>query len=515
MRGYEWMPRKVAALMVKFISNYRIEVLALILVATFALGARIGAAPLVDWDEATYAEVAHEAVASGHYLNLSWNGAPYLKKPPLLFWMQAGSFKAFGESEFSARLPSVLMGVGTVLLIYLMAAAAAGRIAGIFSALIPLGFYFFIARGGREAATDAPLLFFSTLAMFALIKKTPRWLALAGAACGMAILSKGLAGMIPAIVAVLAAAIIPELREIGFSGIGIFAVAAAVVAAPWYTYQAVHNHSMFWSVFVGQETVARVVSHLEDRRQSATYTLSVYFQEIRFLWPVFLSALTFAAAWSRAGVRAALRRVPSAFALWGLWFAVAMGAACVVQTRLPWYILPALIPTALLAGSVFAGALQYRGRFGPLVCSSAVIALVILAVQTPNRWREIEENFQAQRDQSLASYTMARRAHALAIEGSELYFGGRMPLPTLVYYSQLRCNFVAPMGEAKLEYTADDFAAPAVAADDLVIVDSSGNTVNVSNYRTEWLIDSYARVAPSGRWRRPVAWRSPPVYSVP
>lgn len=513
------MPRKIAALaltsMVKLFSSYRIEMFALILVGLFALGTRIGQAPLVDWDEATYAEVAHEAVASGRYVNLTWNGAPYLKKPPILFWMEALSFKAFGESEFSARLPSVLMGVGTMLMIYLMAAAAAGRVAGIFSALIPLGFYFFIARGGREAATDAPLLFFSTLAMFSLIKKRRRWLLLAGAACGMAVLSKGLAGMIPAIVAVVAAMVIPELREIGISGVGIFAVAAAAIAAPWYAYQAVHNHSIFWSVFVGQETVARVVSHLEDRRQSATYTLSVYLQETRFLWPLLIPASALAAAWSREGVRATLRKIPPAFALWGLWFAVAMSAACVVQTRLPWYILPALIPTALLAGGALAGALQYRGRYGPLVCASAAIAIAILAVQTPRRWREIDESFQAQRDVSLASYTMARRAHALAIEGAELYFGGRMPLPTLVYYSQLKCNFVAPMGNAKLEYTADDLAAQAVAADDLVIVDSSGNTVNVSNYQTEWLIDSYAKVAPSGRRLRPVRWLRSEGYSVP
>jgi len=37
-----------------------------------------------------------------------------------------GSFKALGESELAARLPSVLMGVGTLLLIYLTARMVRG-----------------------------------------------------------------------------------------------------------------------------------------------------------------------------------------------------------------------------------------------------------------------------------------------------------------------------------------------------------------------------------------------------
>ena len=172
--------RNFAALIARIFSAHRIEIAAVIAAGFLALGAQVNDAPLVDWDEATYAEVAHEAVASGHYLDLTWNGAPYLKKPPMLFWMAALSFKTFGESEFSARLPSVLAGAGTLILIYLAGAAAAGRIAGILSALIPLGFYFFIARGGREAATDAPLLFFSTLAIWSALRARarPGWLAL-------------------------------------------------------------------------------------------------------------------------------------------------------------------------------------------------------------------------------------------------------------------------------------------------------------------------------------------------
>src|SRR5579862_5122950 len=101
----------------------RIELVLVLSLGLMALAPKIGGSPLIDWDEATYAEVTHEAVTSGHYLDFTWNGAPYMKKPPLLFWMMAASFKTLGENEFAARLPSMLMGLGTLMLIYFSAAA--------------------------------------------------------------------------------------------------------------------------------------------------------------------------------------------------------------------------------------------------------------------------------------------------------------------------------------------------------------------------------------------------------
>ncbi|MGH7779570.1 MAG: ArnT family glycosyltransferase, partial [Candidatus Binataceae bacterium] len=177
------------------LAKHRLEIAAIVAIGFLALSAHISDAPLIDWDEATYAQVAHETIRNHDYLNLTWNGDPYLKKPPMLFWMISLSFNSFRECETAARLPSVLLGTLTLVLLYFAANAVAGRGAGIFAALIPLGFYFFIARGGREAATDAPLIFFMTLSILALTRarKNRAWMILAGAACGLAILSKGLA----------------------------------------------------------------------------------------------------------------------------------------------------------------------------------------------------------------------------------------------------------------------------------------------------------------------------------
>ncbi len=341
----------------KLFATHRIAII--VAIGFLALSAHMSDAPLIDWDEATYAEVAHEAVQNHDYLNLTWNGDPYLKKPPMLFWMMALSFKTFREGEIAARLPSMLLGTLTMVLLYFAASTVAGRGAGILAAILPLGFYFFIARGGREAATDAPMLFFMTLSVLAITRaRTHRaWMILAGAACGFAILSKGLAGAIPAIVAIGAVAMIPAYREVGVQGLAIFFVSAAIVASPWYLYAAAANRSAFWSVFVGQETLARVTSHLEDHQRDLGFTIDTLYREICWLWPVLIPAAVLAIDSLRAGRRAALKRIPPDAAVWALWLAIAIAAACAVQTRLPWYILPALMPIALIAGSAIGAAL--------------------------------------------------------------------------------------------------------------------------------------------------------------
>ena len=56
-------------------------------------------------------------IESGNYVVPQIGGEPYLRKPPLVNWLVAGSFKLFGvRNEWTARLPSVLavLAVATV-----------------------------------------------------------------------------------------------------------------------------------------------------------------------------------------------------------------------------------------------------------------------------------------------------------------------------------------------------------------------------------------------------------------
>ena len=59
-------------------------------------------------DEARYAEVAREMLASGNYIVPHLNYVPYVEKPPMLYWTCALALRLFGINEFAARFINAL-----------------------------------------------------------------------------------------------------------------------------------------------------------------------------------------------------------------------------------------------------------------------------------------------------------------------------------------------------------------------------------------------------------------------
>src|SRR5438067_1418660 len=76
---------------------------------------RLGDVPLIGPDEPRYARVAVEMERSHDLVTPTLQGAPWLEKPALYYWLAAACYASLGEHEAAARLPSVaalLMMVG-------------------------------------------------------------------------------------------------------------------------------------------------------------------------------------------------------------------------------------------------------------------------------------------------------------------------------------------------------------------------------------------------------------------
>lgn len=69
---------------------------------------RMSYLPLIDPDEAHYAQITREMRSLGDYLVPRIDGVPIIDKPALFHWLQAGSFAIFGETEFAARFPTAM-----------------------------------------------------------------------------------------------------------------------------------------------------------------------------------------------------------------------------------------------------------------------------------------------------------------------------------------------------------------------------------------------------------------------
>jgi 4-amino-4-deoxy-L-arabinose transferase-like glycosyltransferase len=170
----------------------------------------------------------------------------YFSKPPLIAWIIRATTSMFGDSEWAIRLAMPLLHGCAALLLFAIARASFPQrpVVAFWSALAYLTLPG-VSYSSGLASTDAPLLFFWALALFAFIRGVQtnawRWALVCGVALGFGILAK-YAMLFFAVSAVLAAIAKPDIRKfvIGWGGV-VVALVAAVIVAPNVAWNASHH----------------------------------------------------------------------------------------------------------------------------------------------------------------------------------------------------------------------------------------------------------------------------------
>jgi len=347
----------------------------------------LGRLPLLGRDESLYAEAAREMFARGDWITPRVNGGPFFEKPPLYYWLAWMSYSAFGVSPFAARLPAALMAVVTVVLTAAAGARVWGARAGLLAG-VALATSLQIALIGRMGIMDVPLTCLTTLALFAYA----RWRTATGSALialgggfglcvGLAVLLKGMAGLLPVAIAAVHALIfrrygpesLPSTRGWGAFARGssvVIAVALFVaVALPWFYLMGDRHGESFGSTLLLREHLTRMAEPMQGHGGPFFY-YAVCIVVSFFPWVMFLPP---ALASRRA-------ETESARALWRslliVWFAVVLIPFSLIQTKLPGYVTPLFPAMAMLVGVELDRRLRAPGR-APWV---AVIAgAVVLA----------------------------------------------------------------------------------------------------------------------------------------
>ena len=179
---------------------------ALILLTAVMLLPGYGAFPMWLWDESRNANNAIEMVANGHWLVTTYNGLPdhWNTKPPLLIWMVAALLKAGLPPLLALRLPSAMATAAIVVVLFAYCRLVlSDRLAGIAAAVLVLASTLFVGpHVARTGDYDALLSLFLLLQVIAFERylntagpRRHRWLALAGAALALAVLTKSVAGL--------------------------------------------------------------------------------------------------------------------------------------------------------------------------------------------------------------------------------------------------------------------------------------------------------------------------------
>ena len=317
----------------------------------------LGHLPLLDVDEPVYGEVGKEMARAGWagWLSPHYNGALWFDKPPMFYWLTALSMRAFGVTEFAARLPSALLGVGLVAVTYAMARRTFPNVPQVAlwaGFVLATTVQFFLLS--HAAVTDMTLAFTLTTALLGVYAwiTTGRvcWMVLAGAMTGIATLTKGpVAIVLIGLQVIVFLVATRQARRLLSPALWAGFALCLLIALPWYVTM-IHLHgSLFIQGFLEANNVTRYLKAEHRETQQFYYYIPVF---CGFFLPWTLALPTAISTASNNIHRE--RREPTApqptiFLL--TWFVLVFVFFSVSQTKLITYIFPIFPVAAILVGS--------------------------------------------------------------------------------------------------------------------------------------------------------------------
>ena len=330
-----------------------------LLASTWTSFAGLGSSLPLDAHEVFVARSTEEMLDRGQWLVPYFNDSPRLKKPPLEYWLvMAGNAATGGDStitEFEARLPSALAGVGLTALAIALGTLLVHRGVGLFAGIMLATSSGFISYS-HSARPEMVYAFLCTAGLLGFVL-SERWYALAHRrnlgklaatlgwiAFGLATLTKGPQLPIPMILGWLIGAWrTGTLRTTWRSMFPVLGILVYLIISFWWfvvIWQIVPNAGQIWE----EETISRFV----ERSSSWLTLLDPYYlyHPIGMIVPwVFFVPGALLGPWLKR-----LKIKPGAMRMWWVLLIVAI-VLSFSRGRRWYYMLPVLAPYMVLVAS--------------------------------------------------------------------------------------------------------------------------------------------------------------------
>jgi len=345
---------------------------------------------LIKPDEGRYAEIPREMVVSGDWVTPRLNELKYFEKPPLQYWATATAYTVFGEHQWTSRLWSALTGFAGLFLVWFAGARLFGREAAAYATLL-LASSLLYEMMAHINTLDMGVTFFITMGILSLllaqsqteVKKQRNWMLLAWAGMALAVLSKGLMGIILPGTAVFIYCLVQRdfsvLKRMNWlPGLALF----LLITAPWF-YLVMKANPEFFGRFFIYEHYTRFTTKDLGRYQPWYYFVPILLAGA-LPWTVLMFDSLFRAPKVQAGAFN-----PSRFLL--IWAVFIYVFFSISGSKLPSYLLPMFPALVLLMGQRLA---QIRERvlfwqMAPVVPVALVFLWLGLSVgkfaDTPNQ----------------------------------------------------------------------------------------------------------------------------------
>jgi len=352
------------------------------LFAVFALVSltMLGVRTLVPPDEGRYAEMAREMFASGDWITTRLNGIKYFEKPPLQTWMNALSFALFGLGDWQARLWTGLCGIGGVLLTAYTGTRVFGQRIGFYAGLVLASCFYWVACSQIDSL-DMGLSGMMTIVLCALLLaqregasaiENRNWMLVCWAAMALAVLSKGLIGlMLPGGILVAYTLLTLQWRLWTRLHLVKGLLAFFLVAAPWFILVGTRNPEQPHFFFIHEHWDRFFKT--EHHREQVWYVFFVLTAAgiVPWLGVLAQSMLRAATAERETAAKGAFR--PALMCL--VWAAFIILFFTKSNSKLPGYILPIFPALALLVARYLDGGAR-AGR----MLSAGLMSLIGVAL---------------------------------------------------------------------------------------------------------------------------------------
>ncbi|MFM8413911.1 MAG: ArnT family glycosyltransferase [Planctomycetota bacterium] len=361
--------------------------------AALVLLPNLGGPPLWDEDEPRNAACSLAMWAGGDWIVPTFNGRLRVEKPALVNWLHLAGFATAGVNETGARIGSALLTLGTCLLTWRIAGLLFRPDVALWSGIV-MATCLWTGIAGRAATPDAPLAFFTTLALWLFVRGSvaagaaagplrdrpvrisPGTAAAIGAACGLAVLTKGPVGLALPLVGLglfawwqaaadpgrdgplprrLAGALADAWR--GLRPLTISAVATAV-AAPWYVAVTVRTDGAWLREFLLVHNVGRFAAPMEGHSGSPLLYYPLVILVGLFPWSM-ASALI---GWRAVSAGRMASAATPGMRLVAAWLAAWIVPFSIAGTKLPGYVWPAYPALACAVGLFVADWIRSADR---------------------------------------------------------------------------------------------------------------------------------------------------------
>ena len=339
--------------------------------------------PLLEPDEARYAEIPREMAASGDWVTPRLNDLKYFEKPPLQYWATAAAYSVFGVAEWTARLWSCVLAFLCIPLAYGFARYLYGDGAQAIAAAAMLAVNPYFAIIGQLNILDSGFCFFMVAALFSFMRARtcePRsgpermWMVLASASLAGAVLSKGIAALVLiGGTLVIHMLVTRDLRHWRRWHLLVTVPVFLAITVPWFIVVSQRNPE-FPQFFFIHEHFQRFLTDEADREGPMWFFIPyLLLALLPWLVPLWQARRPF--RWQRPADDVGVARAM----LWS-WCAFVLFFFSISHSKLPTYILPMMPALAVLVAPYLVKRSSSTSLAAWVICGLVLLAAIGLVV---------------------------------------------------------------------------------------------------------------------------------------